>query len=162
MQYTLKSIVLGHLLATSFCVSSYAEWNYKILAEAEGHFLARGCPEGVVAIQNIDRRTSAAILIAEETLRRANSTGIRAKDLSEFREQLESIARVAVDIQNRTGEALATASTDTDPISTEFTLRELNLEAQAAYVGFTAALNASRHVQQIIDHKPPYRPACCQ
>jgi hypothetical protein len=162
MQYTLKSIVLGHLLVTSFCVSSHAEWNYKILADAEEHFLARGCPEGVVAIQNIDRRTSAAILIAEETLRRIDSSGAKARDLAELREQAESVARVATDIQTRTGEALTTAGTDTDPISTEFTLRELDLEAQAAHTNFTAALDTSHRVQQIIDHKPPYRPACCQ
>jgi hypothetical protein len=160
MQHTLKSIVLGHLLAASFCVSSYAEWDYKTLAEAEEYFSAQGYPEGVAAIQSINRHTLAATAIVVKTQQRIALSGLKARDFSESREQLESIAQVAVDIQTRTGEVLATAVTDADPISLEFTLGELELEAQAAHTNFTAALDANHRVQQTIDHKLPC-PACC-
>jgi hypothetical protein len=68
MQYPLKSIILGHLLAIGLGSSSYADWNYEMLAKAVQHLSEHNCPDGVAAVKTIDRYTSATLVIAHEAL----------------------------------------------------------------------------------------------
>jgi hypothetical protein len=156
-----KALVLGQLLLGSLCVSARADWNHGALAKAEERFFEQGYPNGVIAMQAIDRYTLTALLIIDETQQRIDASGARARDLAELRGQLKAITQAAMDIRNRTDKMLTTLDTETDPASIGLVSGALEKEIPAARTNFTAALDISHQIQKIIDTRPPCRPACC-
>jgi hypothetical protein len=162
MQHLLKSIILGHFLVTSFCIPSYAEWDFKTLAEVEKYFLGKDCIDVVNTVRDIDHHTSAVIVIAMETRRRNNTSSIKVKELSQLKKRLDTVIQQAIEIQNQTEATIASAiaATDVDSISLEFVLEGLSREVKAAYINFGIALNISHCAQREINRTPHYHSAC--
>jgi hypothetical protein len=158
-----KALILGQLLLGSLCVSARADWNHPMLAEAEECLSAQGHIDDVTALQNIDRYTSAALVIAEETLQNIQASGAKVKDLAEQKKSIEAVADVARDIQTRIEGKLAEVIADADPASIGLVSEELEQKILAARINFTTALDISRRIQTKLEHlKPAYRSACFQ
>ncbi|MDR2377392.1 MAG: hypothetical protein LBD54_01405 [Puniceicoccales bacterium] len=160
---SIKALVLGQLLLGSLCVSAHADWNHQTLAKMEKCLSAQGHIDGIVALQNIDRYTSAALAIAAEILRNIQGSGAKVKDLAEQKKSIEAVANAAKDIQTRIDGLLTTATADTDPMAMETTLIEIVLAVATAHDNFTVALGINHQVQTKIERlRPAYRMACYQ
>jgi hypothetical protein len=160
---SVKTLILSQLLLGSLCISAYAEWDYRILAEAQEFFSAHNHPEGANAVQAIDRYTSATLVTANDALRRINQSSLKAKDSAQLRAQIERVAREAADIQSRIARRLTALEPDPNDLAALGILSEdLELEAQDARTNFIAALDSIHHIQQTIDTKSPYRQSCLQ